>query len=74
MIKIKRSLFLSLKWIFLSILSNSTKTSSSNKLYLEISQIIFLKNSESIKKLFDNNVNCFNNRSNIYYRWDFFKV
>lgn len=73
-IKIKRSLFLALKWIFLSISNNSTNISASNKLYLEISQIIFLHNSESLKKLFENNVNSFNNRSNIYYRWDFFKV
>lgn len=73
-ITIKRSLFLALKWIFLSILKNNNNISTSNKLYLEISQIIFLRNSESIKKLFDNNTNSFNNRSNMYYRWDFVKI
>lgn len=69
-IKIKRSLFLALKWIFLSVLTNNTLTSTANKFLIELSQILSLKSCLSIKKLEDNNIASFQNRSNIYYRWD----
>lgn len=69
-IKIKRSLFLALKWIFLSILNNNTLTSSANKFFIELSQILSLKSCLSIKKLEENNIASFENRSNIYYKWD----
>lgn len=69
-ISIKRSLFLALKWIFLSALSNNTKISFQNKLYIELIQLLTLKSCLSLKKLEENNSNSFNNRSNVHYRWD----
>lgn len=69
-IKCKRSLFLALKWIFLSTTANNTKTSFQNKLFIELVQILSLKSCFSLKKLEENNINAFNNRSNVHYRWN----
>jgi ribosomal protein S7 len=69
-ISVKRSLFLALKWIFLSAISNNTKISFQNKLYIELIQLLTLKSCLSLKKLEENNSNSFNNRSNVHYRWD----
>ena len=69
-INIRRSLFLSLKWIFLSSISNNSNTSFKNKLYLELFQILTLKSCSSLKKLEENNKNAFKNRSNIHFRWN----
>ena len=73
-IKIKRSLFLALKWIFSSVLQNNNDISFKNKLYIELVQILTLKSCFSLKKLEENNLNSFNNRSNIHYRWDKIKI
>ncbi len=69
-IKCKRSLFLAFKWIFLSTTANTTSTSFQNKLYIELVQILSLKSCFSLKKLEENNINSFNNRSNVHYRWN----
>lgn len=69
-ITIKRSLFLALKWIFIGTLSNNTKISVQNKLFIELIQILTLKSCVSLKKLEENNSSSFNNRSNVHYRWD----
>jgi hypothetical protein len=68
-IKFKRSVFLALKWIFLGAFCNMMKVSFQNKLYIEIVQILSLRSCFSLKKLEENNINSFNNRSNIHYRW-----
>lgn len=69
-INLKRSLFLALKWIFLSVKNNNTKISTADKIFLELSQILSLSSCASIKKLQENNIYSFQNRSNVYYRWD----
>jgi ribosomal protein S7 len=69
-IKIKRSLFLALKWIFLSSIQNKSKISFQNKLYIELMQILTLKSCSSLNKLEENNINSFKNRANIHFRWD----
>lgn len=69
-IKCKRSLFLAFKWIFLSTAANTTNISFQNKLYIELVQILSLKSCFSLKKLEENNINSFNNRSNVHYRWN----
>ena len=69
-ITISRSLFLALKWIFLSALKNVTNISFKNKLYIELLQLLTLKSCFSLKKLEENNINAFNNRSNVHYRWN----
>jgi hypothetical protein len=48
---------------------NMMKVSFQNKLYIEIVQILSLRSCFSLKKLEENNINSFNNRSNIHYRW-----
>jgi ribosomal protein S7 len=68
-IKTNRSFFLALKWIFLSISKNITKTSLQNKLYLEFIDLLTNKTCFSILKLEENNIESFNNRANIHYRW-----
>lgn len=73
-ITVRRSIFLSLKWIFLSSLNNNTNTSFKNKLYLELFQLLTLKSCPSLKKLEENNQNSFKNRSNIHYRWNTFRL
>ncbi len=68
-IKIKRSAFLALKWIFLAALKNINITSFKNKLYLELIQILSLNSSFALQKLEENNENSFKNRANMHYRW-----
>ncbi len=68
-IYVKRSIFLAIKWIFLSALKNNNVTSFINKLYIEFNQILFLKECSSIKKLEENCLNSFKNRANVHYRW-----
>ncbi len=69
-ITLKRSLFLALKWIFSTIKNNNTKISAANKIYLELSQLLSLPFCSSIKKLYENNTYAYQNRSNIYYKWN----
>ena len=68
-IKPKRSLFLALKWIFLSASKSLNTTSYQNKLYVELIQLLTFKTCYSIQKLEENNINSFKNRSNVHYRW-----
>lgn len=68
-IKTNRSFFLALKWIFLSVSKNLTKTSLQNKLYLEFIDLLTNKTCFSIAKLEENNTESFNNRANVHYRW-----
>lgn len=68
-IKTNRSFFLALKWIFLSISKNLTKISLQNKLYLEFIDLLTNKTCFSILKLEENNIESFNNRANVHYRW-----
>ncbi len=68
-IKLNRSLFLALKWIFLGACKNNTTISLKNKLYIEIVQLITCKTSFSFQKFEENNINSFKNRSNIHFRW-----
>ena len=68
-IKVSRSLFLSLKWIFLAALKKKGNISFKNKLYTELVQILTQKSSFSLLKVEENNILAFKNRSNIHYRW-----
>lgn len=68
-IKTSRSLFLSLKWIFLAALKKKGNISLKNKLYTELVQILTQKSSFSLQKVEENNISAFTNRSNIHYRW-----
>jgi ribosomal protein S7 len=68
-IKINRSIFLALKWIFSSVVKNTAKISFKNKLYIELLQILTLKSCSSLKKLEDNNTLAYFNRSNTHFRW-----
>lgn len=68
-IKTNRSFFLALKWIFLSISKNLAKISLQNKLYLEFIDLLTNKTCFSILKLEENNMESFNNRANVHYRW-----
>jgi ribosomal protein S7 len=68
-IKLPRSLFLALKWIFLASLKKKGNISFKNKLYSELLQILTQKSSFSLQKVEENNMSAFKNRSNIHYRW-----
>ena len=68
-IKLPRSIFLSLKWIFLSTLKKKGNISFKNKLFNELLQILTQKSCFSLQKVEENNTSAFKNRSNIHYRW-----
>lgn len=68
-IKTPRSLFLSLKWVFLAAVKKKGNISFKNKLYTEVVQILTQKSSFSLQKVEENNISAFKNRSNIHYRW-----
>lgn len=68
-IKPKRSIFLSLKWLFLGALKSLNNTSFQNKLYIEFIQLLTFKTCYSIQKLEENNMNSNKNRSNAHFRW-----
>lgn len=68
-IKINRSIFLALKWIFLGALKNTNRTTLRNKLYVELVQLLTNKTCFSLQKLEENNINSFKNRSNMHFRW-----
>lgn len=68
-IKISRSIFLSLKWIFLAALKKKGNISFKNKLYTEFVQVLTQKSSFSLQKQEENLISAFKNRSNIHYRW-----
>lgn len=68
-IKLPRSIFLALKWIFLASLKKKGHISFKNKLFTELLQILTQKSSFSLQKVEENNIIAFKNRSNIHYRW-----
>jgi ribosomal protein S7 len=68
-IKINRSIFLSLKWIFLASKKKKGSTSFSNNLFFEILQILTQKICFSLQKVQENNTLAFKNRSNVHFRW-----
>lgn len=68
-IKLDRSLFLSLKWIFLSAKKKLGSISFQSKLFLELLQILVQKSCFSLQKRDENNTLAFTHRSNIHYRW-----
>lgn len=68
-IKTNRSVFLSLKWIFLSVSKNTNKISLQNKLYLEFFELLTNQTCFSILKLEENNSESFNHRANVHFRW-----
>ena len=68
-IKINRSIFLALKWIFSGALKNTNRTTLRNKLYVELVQLLTNKTCFSLQKLEENNINSFKNRSNMHFRW-----
>ena len=68
-IKINRSIFLALKWIFLSASKSLDTTSFKNKIYIELTQILTLKSCFCVQKVEENNFNSFKNRANSHYRW-----
>lgn len=68
-IKLKRSLFLALKWIFIAAKKKIGSDSFQNKIFLEILQILVHKSCFSLQKCEENNILAFKNRSNLHYRW-----
>lgn len=68
-IKLPRSIFLALKWIFMASSKKKTNISFQNTLFTELLQLITKKSSFSLQKLEENNILAFKNRSNIHYRW-----
>jgi ribosomal protein S7 len=68
-IKLPRSIFLALKWVFLAAVKKKGNISFQNKLFTELLQIITQKSSFSLQKVEENNILAFKNRSNIHYRW-----
>lgn len=68
-IKLPRSLFLALKWIFLVLKKKGKGVSLSKKLFNELLQLLVQKSCLSIQKHEENNMLAFKNRSNIHYRW-----
>jgi ribosomal protein S7 len=68
-IKLARSIFLALKWIFLAALKKKGNISFQTKLFTELLQILTQKSSFSLQKVEENNISAFKNRSNIHYRW-----
>lgn len=68
-IKLHRSIFLALKWVFLAAIKKKGNVSFQNKLFTELLQIITQKSSFSLQKVEENNILAFKNRSNIHYRW-----
>jgi ribosomal protein S7 len=68
-IKLSRSIFLSLKWIFLAIIKKKNNISIKNKLFNELLLLLTQKSCFSLQKLNENNNLAFKNRSNIHYRW-----
>lgn len=68
-IKISRSIFLSLKWIFVGASKNKQKVSFTVKLFDEFIEILLGKSCYSLSKLSENNISAFKNRSNSHYRW-----
>lgn len=68
-IKLSRSIFLSLKWIFSAALKKKGNISFSDKLFMELVQIITQRSSFAIQRRQENNSLAFKNRSNSHYRW-----
>lgn len=68
-IKLPRSIFLALKWVFLAAVKKKGNISFQNKLFTELLQILTQKSSFSLQKVEENNILAFKNRSNIHYRW-----
>lgn len=68
-IKLPRSIFLALKWVFLASIKKKGHISFKTKLFTELLQILTQKSSFSLQKVEENNIMAFKNRSNIHYRW-----
>ena len=69
LIKFYRSFFLSLKWLFLSLLKNKNKIPLSNKLLIELTALLRQKTSNSLLLVSSNNASVSSNRSNFTFRW-----
>lgn len=69
LIKFYRSFFLSLKWLFLSLLKNKIKSSLSSKLILELTTLLRKKTCNSLLLVLANNKSVAINRSNFTFRW-----
>lgn len=68
-IKLHRSLFLALKWIFLASKKKKSIFSFKNLLFTELLQILIQKSSIALQKFVENNTLAYKNRSHIHYRW-----
>jgi ribosomal protein S7 len=68
-ISLKRRMYLSLKWLLLTVKNNKKKHTFSKKLFKEIVALINTKNSETSKLKFKNHLLALSNRSNTHYRW-----
>lgn len=68
-IKLPRSIFLSLKWIFLAAVKKKGNTSFVDKLFIELVQLLTQRSTFALQKLQENNLAAFRNRSNVHYRW-----
>jgi small subunit ribosomal protein S7 len=65
----KRKLYLAVKWIIQSVQENRNKVSFSEKLFLEVYDIIKKRSSKTFKKRNLNISQALLNKSNIHYRW-----
>ncbi len=69
-INLKRRSYLILKWILSSIKEEKNQQkSTSEKLYLELNDIIHNTASKALKKKKQNTLNAVKNRSNLHFRW-----
>jgi ribosomal protein S7 len=68
-INLKRRVYLSIKWIIISVLKKKTNSSLFEKLFNELVNIIIKKDSNSLNLKKENLLKALSNRSNAHFRW-----